>query len=168
MPPPPRSRGWEASEMSPQAMKIESVDLFYLSMPTITNEADGSQDALLVRVRAGEHEGWGECEASPVTSIASFVCPMSHGVCRPVADSVLGRVIERPADIAAIGAAVGYYSMDLLQAPHTLSGVEMALWDLLGRVRGEPVWKLLGYKRRAAKLPYASLLFGDTPDETLE
>ena len=75
-------------------MKIEAVDLFYLSMPVVTTEADGSQDALLVRVRSGTHEGWGECEASPLTSIASFVCPMSHGVCRPVADSVLGRPIE--------------------------------------------------------------------------
>ena len=29
-------------------MIIEAVDLFYLSMPEITNEVDGSQDALLV------------------------------------------------------------------------------------------------------------------------
>src|SRR5687768_2136831 len=60
-------------------MKIESVDLFYLSMPTVTDAGDGSQDALLVRVHAGGFTGWGECEASPLTSIAAFVCPMSHG-----------------------------------------------------------------------------------------
>jgi L-alanine-DL-glutamate epimerase-like enolase superfamily enzyme len=65
-------------------MKIEAVDLFYLAMPEITTEADGSQDALLVRVAAGGHVGWGECEAAPLPSIAAFVCPMSHGVCRPV------------------------------------------------------------------------------------
>ena len=34
-------------------MKIESIDFFYLSMPKVTTEADGSQDALLVRVAAG-------------------------------------------------------------------------------------------------------------------
>ena len=61
-------------------MKIDAVDFFYLAMPTITTEADGSQDALLVRVAAGGHVGWGECEASPLVSIAGFVCPMSHGV----------------------------------------------------------------------------------------
>ena len=33
-------------------MMIEAVDLFYLAMPDITTEADGSQDALLVRVAA--------------------------------------------------------------------------------------------------------------------
>ncbi len=71
-------------------MKIESVDFFYLSMPVVTTEADGSQDALLVRVSVGGHEGWGECEAAPLPSIAAFVCPMSHGACRPVSDSVLG------------------------------------------------------------------------------
>ncbi|MFL4997634.1 MAG: mandelate racemase/muconate lactonizing enzyme family protein, partial [Microvirga sp.] len=80
-------------------MKVESVDLFYLAMPEITTEADGSQDALLVRVMAGGYCGWGECEASPLASIAGFVCPMSHGVCRPVGASVLGRTIDSPADI---------------------------------------------------------------------
>lgn len=58
-------------------MKIESVDFFYLSMPVIHNIGDGSQDALLVRVRADEGlEGWGECEAAPLVSIAAWCCPM--------------------------------------------------------------------------------------------
>ncbi|MGO4570558.1 mandelate racemase/muconate lactonizing enzyme family protein [Microvirga sp. 2TAF3] len=149
-------------------MKIEAVDFFYLSMPEVTTEADGSQDALLVRVAAGGHIGWGECEASPLVSIASFVCPMSHGVCRPVGASVLGQSIDVPQDIARIAAEVAYNSMDLLQAAHTFSGVEMALWDLLGKVRGEPVWRLLGYNASYKKTPYASQLFGDTPHETYQ
>ena len=148
-------------------MKIEAVDFFYLSMPVVTTEADGSQDALLVRVRAGGHVGWGECEASPLVSIAAFVCPMSHGACRPVADSVLGAPLDEPADIARIAARVDYDSMDLLQAPHTLSGVEMAMWDLLGKAKGEPVYRLLGYPKAHKKTPYASQLFGDTPALTL-
>ena len=149
-------------------MKIEAVDFFYLSMPQVTTEADGSQDALVVRVAGGGHVGWGECEAAPLPSIAAFVCPMSHGVCRPVQDSVLGQTLDGPADIARMAALLEYDSMDLLQAAHTFSGVEMAMWDLLGRARGEPVWKLLGYKASHGKVPYASQLFGDTPQETLE
>jgi len=148
-------------------MKIESVDFFYLAMPEITTEADGSQDALLVRVAAGGYVGWGECEASPLVSIAAFVCPMSHGVCRPVRASVLGRELDSPRDIARIAADVEYNSMDLLQAAHTFSGVEMALWDLLGKAKSEPVWKLLGYTGSHKKIPYASQLFGDTPQDTL-
>jgi L-alanine-DL-glutamate epimerase-like enolase superfamily enzyme len=149
-------------------MKIEQVDFFYLSMPEVTTAGDGSQDALLVRVAAVDAVGWGECEASPLVSIAAFVCPMSHGACRPVSASVLDQRIDEPADIARMAAAVELDSMDLLQAAHTWSGIEMALWDLLGKVRGEPVWKLLGYARTEKKLPYASQLFGDTPQETLE
>jgi L-alanine-DL-glutamate epimerase-like enolase superfamily enzyme len=58
--------------------------------------------------------------------------------------------------------------MDLLQAPHTFSGVEIALWDLLGRVREEPVWRLMGQPASLPKTPYASVLFGDDPQTTLE
>ncbi|MGB9366763.1 MAG: mandelate racemase/muconate lactonizing enzyme family protein, partial [Xanthobacteraceae bacterium] len=148
-------------------MQIEAVDFFYLAMPEVTDEADGSQDALLVRVAAGGHIGWGECEAAPLPSIAAFVCPKSHGVCRPVADSVLGQCLDAPADIARLSAEVAYNSMDLLQAPHTFSGIEMALWDLLGKARGEPVWRLLGYPKSFPKTPYASVLFGETPQDTL-
>jgi L-alanine-DL-glutamate epimerase-like enolase superfamily enzyme len=149
-------------------MKIESVDFFYLSMPVVTDAGDGSQDALAVRVRAGGIEAWGECEASPLTSIASFVCPMSHGACRPVGASVLGENVSTPADIARIAATIQWNSMDLLQAAHTWSGVEIALWDLLGKKLGEPVYKLLGYQRAYPKTPYASQLFGDTAQQTLE
>ncbi|MHA3980824.1 mandelate racemase/muconate lactonizing enzyme family protein [Halovulum sp. GXIMD14794] len=149
-------------------MKIEAVDFFYLSMPEVTTAADGSQDALVVRVSAGGLTGWGECEASPLASIAAFVAPMSHGACQPVSASVLGQTLEGPEDIRAMAAAVAYNSMDLLQAAHTWSGIEMALWDLLGKARGVPVWKLLGYEAAYPKLPYASVLFGPTPQETLE
>ena len=148
--------------------KIEAVDFFYLSMPEVTTEGDGSQDALLVRVTAGGFVGWGECEASPLVSIAAFVCPMSHGACRPVGASVLGQRLESPEDIHRIASQIELDSMDLLQAPHTWSGVEIALWDLLGKARQEPVWKLLGYREAFPKLPYASQLFGDTPAQTYE
>jgi L-alanine-DL-glutamate epimerase-like enolase superfamily enzyme len=149
-------------------MKIESLDLFYLAMPVITAEADGSQDALLVRACTGDYEGWGECEAAPLACIAAYVGPMSHGSSRPVCDSILGREINDPKDIAHFSSDVGYNSMDVLQAPHILSGIEMALWDLLGKQREQPVWQLIGYKRAFPKLPYASMLFGQTAEETLQ
>ena len=149
-------------------MRIEAVDFFYLSMPVITTEGDGSQDALLVRVAAGGHIGWGECEASPLTSIAAYVAPMSHGACRPVKASVMGEALDSTDDIARIARTIEWDSMDLLQAAHTWSGIEMALWDILGKARSEPVWKLLGYRRAETKQAYASLLFGDTPAETLK
>ena len=149
-------------------MKIESVDLFYVAMPEILAIADGSQDALLVRIRAGKYEGWGECEASPLTSIASAICPMSHSNCYPVLKSVLGQKLEDVADIVRIGTLVRKKSLDVLQADHTLSGIDAALWDLLGKKLQEPVYTLLGYEQAYPKTPYASMLFGDTPQQTLD
>ena len=148
-------------------MKIDSVDFFYLSMPQVLDIGDGSQDALLVRVAAGEYVGWGECEAAPLVSIASLICPMSHSACKPVIASVLGQEINDVRDVRRIGDLVRANSLDLLQADHTLSGIDIALWDLLGRRRNEPVWKLLGYKTSFPKTPYASVLFGDTAQDTL-
>ena len=149
-------------------MKIESVDLFYVAMPQILAIADGSQDALLVRILAGGYEGWGECEASPLVSIASAICPMSHSNCYPVLTSVLGKKLDDVADIVRINDLVRKNSLDVLQADHTLSGIDSALWDLLGKKLQMPVYKLLGYEQTYPKTPYASMLFGDTPQQTLE
>jgi L-alanine-DL-glutamate epimerase-like enolase superfamily enzyme len=147
-------------------MKIEFVDMFYVRMPVVKDIGDGSQDALLMRVRSGKYTGWGECEASPLVCIAAYVCPMSHSACKPVRDSVLGQTLDSPADITRIAALVRAQGLDIAQTAHTLSGIEIALWDLLGKAREEPVWRLLGYKTAYPKRPYASQLFGDTPDET--
>jgi L-alanine-DL-glutamate epimerase-like enolase superfamily enzyme len=148
-------------------VKIDAVDLFYLSMPEVLDIGDGSQDLLLVRVEAGAFVGWGECEASPLTSIASFVTPMSHSACKPVRDSVLGERLDGVEDIRRIGDLVRANSLDLLQADHTLSGIDMALWDLMGKRLDAPVWELLGFERPFPKRPYASQLFGDSPEQTL-
>ena len=147
-------------------MKIESIDFFYLSMPEVLDIGDGSQDALLVRVTADGLEGWGECEASPLTSIASYVCPMSHSACKPIRYSVEGMQLNDVKDIEHISAAVHKNSFDLLQTSHTLSGIDIALWDLLGKKLNEPIYKLLGYKKSFPKMAYASQLFGDTAEET--
>jgi L-alanine-DL-glutamate epimerase-like enolase superfamily enzyme len=119
-----------------------------------------------VRVRGGGITAWGECEASPLTSIASSVAPMSHGACRPVSAQVLGEDVSSPKDIARLAATIQWNCMDLLQAAHTWSGIEIALWDLLGKKESAPVYTLLGYDKAHPKLPYASQLFGDTPQET--
>lgn len=42
------------------------------------------------------------------------------------------------------------------------------MWDLLGKRFETPAWRLLGLKNSFPKTPYASVLFGDTPQETLE
>src|SRR3954454_5816910 len=41
---------------------------------------------------------------------------------------------------------------------HTISGIDIALWDILGQVTGQPVGRLLGGTYRTRVKPYASLL----------
>ncbi|WP_028934642.1 mandelate racemase/muconate lactonizing enzyme family protein [Pseudonocardia spinosispora] len=50
---------------------------------------------------------------------------------------------------------------------HTISGIDSAMWDLLGRATGQPVGRLLGGRYRDRVRPYASLLM-DRPDRLVE
>ena len=149
-------------------MKIENIELFYLSMPKILDEADGSQDALIVKVEAGGLTGWGECEASPLTSIANFICPKSHSAAKPIKSSVINKNIDNLNDVRKIIDDVKHNSLMIAQTPHTFSGIEVALLDLLAKKENCPIYSLLGFSNTTPKIAYASVLFGETPQETFE
>ncbi|MEZ6077745.1 MAG: mandelate racemase/muconate lactonizing enzyme family protein [Pirellulaceae bacterium] len=44
---------------------------------------------------------------------------------------------------------------------HTISGIDIALWDLLGKATGQPVGRLLGGRYRERVQPYASILMDE-------
>ena len=44
---------------------------------------------------------------------------------------------------------------------HTISGIDIALWDVLGKATGQPVGRLLGGRYRDRVKPYASLLMDE-------
>jgi L-alanine-DL-glutamate epimerase-like enolase superfamily enzyme len=46
---------------------------------------------------------------------------------------------------------------------HTISGIDIALWDLLGQASGQPIGRLLGGRYRNRVRPYASILM-DEPE----
>ncbi len=110
-------------------------------------------EILLVRVETEDGlVGWGEAfghAAIPATKAAldTIVAPL-----------VVGR---DACDINAITRQV-LHGVHLLgrNGPfvYAFSGVEIALWDLLGKRSGQPVWRLLGGSATARLDAYASLL----------
>jgi D-galactarolactone cycloisomerase len=51
---------------------------------------------------------------------------------------------------------------------HAISGIDIALWDLLGQATGQPVGRLLGGYYRERIKPYASILFEWPPEALAE
>ena len=153
-------------------MKITAVDPFYLRMPNITTAADGTQDTLLVRIRTDTGiEGWGECDASPLVSLAVYCCPMSHGNIINIRTSLIGETFDGPDDVVRLSEKVLRNGLDIQQIQHAYSGAETALWDVIGQQLDKPVYRLLAEMSGTSdiahpKLPYASVLFGDTPEAT--
>jgi L-alanine-DL-glutamate epimerase-like enolase superfamily enzyme len=150
-------------------MKITAVDPFYLRMPQVTAAADGTQDTMLVRVRTDSGlEGWGECDASPLVTLAAYCCPMSHGNIINIRTSLLGETLDGPDDVRRLHAKMLRNGLDIAQIHHAVSGADIALWDLVGQHLGRPIHALLDDGPACPKQPYGSVLFGDTPAATRE
>ena len=153
-------------------MQITAVDPFYLRMPDITTAADGTQDTLLVRIQTDTGlEGWGECDASPLVSLAVYCCPMSHGNIINIRTSLIGETLDGPDDVLRLSEKTLRHGLDIQQIQHAYSGAEIALWDVIGQQLNQPVYRLLAEMSGTSdtahpKLPYASVLFGDTPEAT--
>jgi L-alanine-DL-glutamate epimerase-like enolase superfamily enzyme len=91
---------------------------------------------------------------------------MSHSNIININEALLGESVDSPEDVRRLRARAGAYGLDVQQIDHAVAAVDIALWDLVGKHLGEPVYRLLGYDTAYPKLPYASVLFGDTPAET--
>ena len=150
-------------------MRITDIDLYYLALPEIADASDGTQDTLLVRVGTDAGvEGFGECDASPLVSMAAYCCPTSHSNIVNIRDVIAGETFDTPDDIRRIQAKVWRRGLDIEQIHHAYTGADIALWDALGKHLGQPVYALLGDRKVYPKRPYGSVLFGDTPARTRE
>ena len=150
-------------------MRIESVDLFYFALPQIADQADGSQDTFVVRVRSDSGlEGFGESDSSPLVAVACYCLPMSHSNIQPLDRLLVGQTLEGVEDIHRIYANARRRALDVAHFPHAYAAADIALWDLLGKARRTPAWRLLGYERSIARKAYASYVFPDTPEQTRE
>ncbi len=148
-------------------MKITRVEAIHLRLPVVTERADGTQDTLVVKVHTDAGiTGIGEIDSSPHVCKAIIEAPLTHKVCRGLAECVLGQdpcEIDRLVHRMYEGTIFYGRQGAVIQA---MSGVEIALWDIMGKAVGRPVYQLLGGGFRKKFVAYASILFGDTPAET--
>jgi D-galactarolactone cycloisomerase len=148
-------------------VKITRVETIVVTLPMLLDGATpmlGGRprthiDMLLVRVETDAGlVGWGE----------AFGHRIFHAT-RAAIDTVLGPLCvgRDPGEIAAL-------TDDLQRVLHgvgrngptmyALSGIDIALWDLAGKVAGLPLYRLLGGSPRADLPAYASLLrYGSAP-----
>jgi len=148
-------------------MKITQVEAIHLRLPNVNERCDGSQETLVVKVHTDANLiGLGEVDSSSLVAKAIIDAPLSHKICRGLAECVLGqdpfeidRLIHRMYEGSIFFGRQG-------AAIQAMSGVEIALWDIVGKATGRPVYQLLGGGFRKKFRAYASILFGDTPGET--
>jgi L-rhamnonate dehydratase len=148
-------------------MKITRVEPIHLRLPDVNERCDGSQETLVVKVHTDAGiVGVGEVDSSSVVAKAIIEAPLSHKICRGLAQCVIGqdpfeidllvhRMVEGSIYFGRQGAAI-----------QAMSGIEIALWDIMGKATGRPVYQLLGGGFRKQFRAYASILFGDTPAAT--
>jgi L-rhamnonate dehydratase len=148
-------------------MKITRVEPIHLRLPNVNERCDGSQETLVVKVHTDDGIiGVGEADTSSLVGKAIIEAPLSHKICRGLAECVVGqdpfeidRLVHRMYEGSIFYGRQG-------AAIQAMSGVEIALWDIVGKAVGRPVYQLLGGGFRKTFRAYASILFGDAPAET--
>jgi L-alanine-DL-glutamate epimerase-like enolase superfamily enzyme len=119
--------------------------------PTFGGIARDTMDCLLVRLTASNGMvGWGEAFwggwQAAQAAIEHWVAPLTVG--QDIADRQMTARFERALhNFGRSGAFV-----------YALAGLDLALWDLRGKLEGVPVHALLGGKKRSKVEVYASLI----------
>jgi L-alanine-DL-glutamate epimerase-like enolase superfamily enzyme len=155
-------------------MRIKSVEAWWVRIPIEASRQHRSDfgqlttfDAAILRIETDDGiVGWGE--GKNAAGSAGTYSGLVHLLNHEVAPKLIGR---DPCDISAIwemlyngvradsAARAGHAMPELSRrgiSVAAISAVDIALWDILGKSLGVPVWKLLG-GRKADRLPaYAS------------
>jgi D-galactarolactone cycloisomerase len=142
-------------------MKITRVETLVVNLPMVIDgatpmlggRARTSIDMLLVRVETDAGiTGWGEAFGHRIfhatrAAIDTLLGPMCLG-------RDPGQIAALTDDLQRVLHGVGRNG----PAMYALSGIDIALWDIAGKVAGLPLYRLLGGSPRADLPAYASLL----------
>ena len=139
-----------------QGLKLRLPFNHWADPPVFAGQVRDTLDSLLVRVELNNGlVGWGEAYGGELDAVAAMlhnrVGPLAVG--RDPTDASLTPQLERTLhNLGRSGVVL-----------HALSGLDIALWDLRGKLEGVPVSTLLGGRRHDRVPAYASLLqyYGD-------
>jgi len=151
-------------------VKITDVQAVILRQPVLDEGiADGSQDDLVILVHTDEGvTGIAEVDSAPEAVRALVDAPGSHAIANSLRELLLG---EDPLDVERLWQKM-YRGLIYVGrrgiALHALSGIDIALWDIKGKVEGKPVCELIGTPRRDRVRAYASMLMPEEPGEVRE
>ncbi len=124
-----------------------------------SGEVREKMDAVLLRVETDAGiTGWGEAFGFATTPVT--IPAIRHAI----APRAIGR---DPADIEGITTAIKRQLQNMMHggpARFALSALDIALWDIKGKVEGAPIWRLLGGQGKERIPAYASLLRLIEPD----
>lgn len=150
-------------------MKIDKVICQILRSPSVVGKTASCQDSLLVRIRTEDGvEGFGEADSSPEVVKAVIDAPFSHNIACGLRQLLLG---ENPWEIDRIWEKMYRSTLYFGRTGVTITAmaaVDMAVWDLLGKLQGQPIHRLLGGKRHDGFRAYASILFGSDGRKTAD
>lgn len=150
-------------------LKITAVEALYLRLPQVKEQCDSGQDALIVRVTTDAGiVGYGEVDSNPMGAKGIIEGPFSHTATTGLAHVLVGEDPFRTEYLWQKMYRANIYGGRRGVAIHAMSGIDLALWDIKGKALGLPVWRLLGGGFTKSLRPYASTLFGATPEETAE
>lgn len=132
-------------------MKIERIELRRIELPFVAPfETSGwrelSNHSVIVRLVAGDAEGWGE---SPVSS-GPWYNEETYATAWVMLRDILGPMLldaelERPEDVDRLFARVRGNRM-------ARAGLEFAAWDLFGRIGGQSLSAMLGGSRERVEV----------------
>ena len=149
-------------------MKIVDIEVVELRVPGWAgNTFDGSYDNCVILVHTDEGmTGIAEVDSVPSVVRAIVDAPRSHTHAMGLKEAVVG---QDPTDVEGLWDRMydltSYYGRRGVVI-HAISAVDIALWDLRGKMQSKSVSALLGKRQRDRVLAYGTVYpLGETPDE---